>query len=146
MENKIDKIKAILQKNDYRVTEGRKEIIKVFVNSNRHLSPLEVYELVKDKNISLPTVYRTIDILKSNGIIKEVSFNNERYFELKLFSQKCMHIHFRCQKCGKIIDIYDTNIILKLIEIRNELEKQYDFLIEDVSATLCGLCSECRKG
>lgn len=146
MESKIDKIKEILQRCHYRFTDGRKEIIKVFINSNKHLSPLEVYEIVKEKNVSLPTVYRTIDILKNNGIIKEVVFNNERYYELKLFSQKCMHIHFRCQKCGKILDIDDTNIILKLIEIRNKLEKQNNFIIEDISVTICGICSECRKG
>lgn len=144
MKDRINKIKKILQENNYKFTEGRKEIINVFLNEKKHLNPLEIYEIIKSKNISLPTVYRTIDILKNNGIIKEVVFNNERYYELKIFSQKCMHIHFRCEKCGKIIDIDNTDIILKLIEIRNKLEKKNNFIIEDISAIITGICSECR--
>lgn len=146
MKSIVDKIKKILEKNNYRLTEGREEIIKIFVDSNKHLSPFEVYEIVKEKDISLPTVYRTIDILKNNNIIKEVSFDNERYYELKIFSQKCLHIHFRCLKCGKIIDIDDTKVILKLIEIRDKLENRNKFIIEDISSSISGICPECKKG
>ena len=145
MDNKIKKIEGILKQRGYKVTSGRKEIIKLFANNkDKHLKIDEVYNLVKRK-ISLPTVYRTIEILKKVGIIKETIINNVRFYELRIFSEKCMHIHLKCQKCGRLFDYINSNVIVELLEEKNKLEKKYDIIVNNISIVFDGVCKECRR-
>ncbi|HYE82015.1 MAG TPA: transcriptional repressor [Clostridia bacterium] len=41
-----------------------------------------------DKGIGIATVYRTIELLKETDIIKIVIIGNDRYIELKKYSEK----------------------------------------------------------
>lgn len=145
MNGKASKIEDILKSKGYRLTDSRKKIIKVFIDNDKHLKPENVYELVKMNNISLPTVYRTIEILKKNDIIKEITINNNRYYELKLFSEKCMHIHFKCKKCNKIKDCTDKKLILDLIKLKNLAEEVYNIEGHDINITINGICNSCRR-
>jgi Fe2+ or Zn2+ uptake regulation protein len=145
VEDRLNKIKELLKDKGYRMTRARKEIIKIFLSEDSHLSGEEIYNRVKSKHVSMATVYRTINILEKNGIIKKTIFNNTKYYELKLYSKKCTHIHFKCEKCGKIFDIDNQNIILKVIDIIDKIEKQKNFIIKDISAIFSGICEECKR-
>lgn len=145
LDNKIKKIEGILKQKGYKVTSGRRKIIKLFANNkDKHLKIDEVYNLVKGK-ISLPTVYRTIELLKIVGIIKETIINNVRFYELRIFSEKCMHIHLKCQKCGRLFDYINSNAIVEILEEKNKLEKKYDIIINNISIVFDGVCEECRR-
>lgn len=128
------------------MTHARKEIIKLFVyNKNMHYMPEEVYDLVKNKNISLPTVYRTIEILKSNGIIKETIIDRKRYYELEIFSKKTVHVHLKCIKCGNVFDYLDIKSILLLLDEKDRIEEQYNVEINNIYTIFYGFCRECRR-
>lgn len=144
MKDKVNMIEDILRKKNFKLTSSRKEIIRVFLESDEHLKPEDVYELVKDKDISLPTVYRTIDILKRNQIIEEITIGKHRYYELKIFSGKKMHIHFKCDRCGEIFDIDDQTMVMDLIRIRDNAEKEFDVEVEDLLMVMRGTCDKCR--
>jgi len=145
VDNKIRRIEEILKQRGYKVTDGRKGIINLFVNNkDKHLKIDEVYNLVKGK-ISLPTVYRTIEILKKEGIIKETIVSNIRFYELRIFSEKCMHIHLKCEKCGKLFDYSNSKVIVELLEEKNKLEKKYDIIVNNISFVFNGVCKECRR-
>lgn len=143
---RIEKIQEILKQRKYKLTAARKEIISLFVsNINRHFKPEEVYYFVMKRNISLPTVYRTIEILKNNGIIKETIIDKNRYYELKMFSSKSVHLHLKCIKCGNLSDLISTKSVLMLLDEKNSIEEQYDFEIDDIYAILQGVCEDCRR-
>lgn len=145
MDNKIKRIEEILKEKGYKATSSRKEIIKLFVNNkDKHLKINDVYDMVKGK-ISLPTVYRTIEILKNVGIIKETTINDVRFYELRMFSEKCMHIHLKCQKCGGLFDYSDSSVIVELLEEKDKLEKKYDIIVNNISIVFDGVCKECRR-
>ncbi|QEK13010.1 transcriptional repressor [Crassaminicella thermophila] len=144
MKNKIEMIEKILKENNIKMTKQRKAIIEIFLNHDAHFKPEELYELIKDKKIGLATVYRTIEILKRHDIIEEVTIGKDRYYELKLFSEKRMHIHFRCERCNSIYDYDETELILDLIKLRNFVEKEHDVEIKDLTMILNGICQKCR--
>lgn len=146
LDYRIQRIEKLLKKNDYRLTVPRREIIKLFVNNkHEHFKIEEVHSLLKKKNISLPTVYRTIEIFKINGIIKETIIDNVKYYELGIFSEKSIHVHLKCIKCDRIFDYLDTKSILNLLDERNRIEEENDIIIDDIYSIFYGICKECRR-
>ena len=146
MKNKFDIIQNLLKEKQINTTSQRKEIIQIFLNNKGHFKPEEIHTLVKNKKIGLATVYRTIEILKTNDIIEEICIGKDRYYELKLFSEKRLHIHFQCDQCHKIYDYDKTNVILDLIHLRNLVEDEYKVEVSDLKMMLNGTCQDCREG
>ncbi|MCT4564233.1 MAG: transcriptional repressor [Maledivibacter sp.] len=145
MDNRIKRIEEILKQRGYKPTSARKEIIKLFVdNKDMHLKINDIYDLVKGR-ISLPTIYRTIGTLRETGIIKETNISNIRFYELRIFSEKCMHIHLKCEKCGRLFDYSNSSSIVNILEEKNKLEKKYDIMVNNISIVFDGVCKECRR-
>lgn len=146
LDYRIQRIEKILKQNGYRFTIPRREIIQLFVNNkHEHFKIEEVYNLLKERNISLPTVYRTIEIFKINGIIKETIIDRVRYYELGIFSEKSVHVHLKCIKCDKVFDYLNTKSILNLLDERNRIEENHDIIIGDIYSIFYGACKECRR-
>jgi len=146
LDYRIQRIENILKQKKYKLTNPRKEIIKLFVNNkHEHFKIEEVYALLKEKHISLPTVYRTIEIFRINGIIKETIIDKVKYYELGIFSEKSVHVHLKCIKCGKVFDYLNTESILNLLDERNKIEQQHDIIIDDIYSIFYGVCKECRR-
>ena len=91
-------------KNKYRQTKQRK-IILDYLNKNRcHPSADEIYDAVRVEmpHISLSTVYRNLDFLQRNGIIKAIETGGgQRRFDYNTED----HHHIRCVECRKVEDI-----------------------------------------
>ncbi|SHI67146.1 Fe2+ or Zn2+ uptake regulation protein [Geosporobacter subterraneus DSM 17957] len=145
MEDQIKNLTAILERKNIRPTPKRKEILKAFVNTNNHLKPEELYNLVKNKGVGLATTYRNLELLKKNGIIKEIKIDNERYYELKIYSQKCLHIHLKCSTCGSIYDCAETGLVLNMLKLQSFVESLYDFEAVDLEIVMEGVCKKCRR-
>jgi Fur family transcriptional regulator, ferric uptake regulator len=145
MEKKITEIMNLIKARGYKFTRTREIIVRLFVETDRHLKPEEVYQLVKHQGISLPTVYRNIDVLTNMGIIKELSIHNERYYELYLFSQKKMHMHFKCSRCGLLKEYNDQHVFKEMILQRDYIEENYKDSVEDITIIMNGVCSQCLE-
>jgi len=150
MKNKAIEIEAIVKAKGYKLTPSRKRIIQVFVETEEHLKPEEIYQKVrdqkvKDQKIGIATVYRTLDILKRIGIIKELSIQNDRYYELNIFSEKKLHIHFQCNECGHIKEYIDKPLIKEMLYQKDFIEKKYRDCIEDITIVMKGTCEECKQ-
>lgn len=143
MDDKLKAIEKLMRASGHKITPSRAMIIKLFVESATHYRPEDVYTALKDQDISLPTVYRTIDLLKHLGVIKEINIHNERLYELEIFSGKRLHIHFSCNACGEIKEYTDKNMFKGLVSLREMLEKQYGDHIDDVTVVMSGICESC---
>ncbi|MFZ5969310.1 MAG: Fur family transcriptional regulator [Bacillota bacterium] len=145
MKSKLEHIAALLKKKGVCVTLQRREILRVFLRTDRHLKADDIYDLTKQNGVSIATVYRTIEILKEHDIIKEITIGKDRYYELKLYSEKCMHIHFKCKTCGAIIDLDDIKLRIDLIKMWNGVEKTYSVEVRELTMVTEGVCSKCRR-
>lgn len=118
----------------------QREIILQTVQEERsHLTAQEVYEIVRKKvpNISLGTVYRNLNILSENGLIRKIELpqsSDQFDFTLK------PHSHLYCTKCNKI---YDINIA-SIEEMKHIIEQEHGYTITSCNIVLEGLCKNCQ--
>jgi Fe2+ or Zn2+ uptake regulation protein len=145
MEQKVSEIQALMISKGYKFTRSRKIMTKLFVTTRDHLKPEDVYRLTKDQNISLPTVYRNLDLMLRLGVIKEIAIHHERFYELDLYSRKKLHIHFQCSRCGQIKEYSNPEVFRSMIEQRDYLESFYGDDIDDITIVMTGMCSDCKQ-
>lgn len=143
--DKLSKIEEYLIDNDVRITRSRRELIKLFLKSSEHLNAEDCYFALRDKEISLPTIYRNIDILKRKNVIKEINIDGERCFEMKMFDENNIHIHFKCSNCGKIEEYTDDELIGEISREIEYIKNKYDKNVEDVTIIMEGYCNDCKK-
>lgn len=82
----------------------------------------------------LATVYNNLNSLYQQGKIRKISVEGypDRY------DKTVRHDHLVCRRCGKLSDVY-------LSDITAQLEKQVGFSIDGYDLKLQYLCPECRS-
>jgi len=138
-------IKKLIRKKGYRFTSQKRIILEELFNANIHLTVQEIYNKVKSKKVGLATIYRTMNLFTTIGIVKEINVDGISYYELKMYSKKPLHIHFRCSQCNRIIDIDNSKIDIKYLKLNKEIEEDQKLEIFDANIMLIGKCSKCRK-
>lgn len=136
--------REILSRNNIKNTKQKEKILLELMQSSSHLMAEEIYQRVKNDKIGLATVYRSLKLFERLGIVKEIPMDGVKYYELKIYSKKPLHIHFKCSNCNVIIDIDDTDINLDYIKLNQKVEMKRELEVNDVNITLLGLCKKCR--
>lgn len=123
-----------------RYSKQREIIHKVVMESCDHPDAYMVHERTKKtiSKVSLGTVYRNLNTLSEDGIIKRIRIPNKNDRFDRTISQ---HGHLYCEACGKVVDIKNY---LSDKEIDN-IEKQTGFKITDGNFKIKGLCKDCIK-
>lgn len=145
MDKDLIYFRKIMKNNGYKFTTQKQIILDILIKSGVHLKAEDIYERIKNYSIGLATVYRTLKIFKELSIIKEININGTNYYEMKIFSGKPLHIHFKCAKCGNIIDIDDKYLNVEHLKLNKSAEEKYNLSICDANIMLVGLCSRCRE-
>ena len=125
-----------------RHTEQRNQVLKVFLETERHVTIQELYDLVrkKHKGIGYATVARTVKLMCESDICRQVDFGDGSLrYEHKFGHEH--HDHLICLKCGKFEEVYS----LKIEKIQNELVKKYGYVQENHKLDIFGLCPRCVK-
>lgn len=92
----------------------------------------------KDPKISLATLYRNLNQLAENGIIKKIDgLEPSSHFDHNTHE----HYHFICSKCHKVFDI-SADVAPDLIK---KTENSTGFEIQSHDIVFTGLCKECRE-
>ncbi|WP_347460559.1 transcriptional repressor [Clostridium sp. DMHC 10] len=118
MKDDLISFKKLLEKNGYKFTMGKRIVLKTILDSKTHLNVKEIYERIKEYQIGLATVYRAIKVFNKLGIVKEININGISYYEMKIFSGKPLHIHFKCFKCNSIIDLDSQSLNFDLSKVK----------------------------
>lgn len=148
MNQEVLPYKNIVQKNGYKFTHQKQILLETILTSDMHLNVQEIYKKVKDKNIGIATIYRNLKVFEDLGIVKAINVNGTSFYEIKIFSKKPLHIHFKCLKCNSIIDINDINdatLYLEYLKLNRRVEENTNLEIYDANIMLIGLCNECRE-
>lgn len=122
-------------------SKQRDIVLEILKKSYSHPTANEIFVEARevDKNISLGTVYRNLDLLCEDGIIEKISTTQgiDRY-DFK----KSEHSHAICEKCGKVFDFVTTANINK---IKKEVQNQTELSVNLNEIRLTGTCKECIK-
>jgi Fe2+/Zn2+ uptake regulation proteins len=145
MEKDLIYFKKIIENKGYKFTRQKQCVLKTLIKSSIHLNAEEIYINVKNYSVGLATVYRSLKMFSELNIIKEISINGVNYYEMKIFSGKPLHIHFKCIKCNSIMDIDNKSLELDYLRLNNKIEKENNLIVSDANIMLIGLCSKCRE-
>lgn len=121
------------------ITNHKKSIINIFeCNKNEALSANSIAQMV-DGNINRATVYRQINSLVKDGVIRKTYNPNTKSYEYQ-FSDDCSnHFHLTCSKCGKIIHLKCSEVEGFVTHIVSKHGFKIDYSLTQIS----GLCKEC---
>ena len=119
-------------------SKQREYICNAVKASHMHPSADDVFEAVRRDmpNISLGTVYRNLNLLVENGVIKKISMPDS----CDRFDGRCdEHCHAVCVRCGKILDVeIDPAGIVGSV-----LKQQNSFIVNECQLVIKGICKTC---
>ena len=135
-----EEIIKLLKENNCKVTPQRLSICRSVLESHYHPSAEQIYKDIKKihPTISLATVYKTLGLLVSIGLVSELRFdeNHTRYDP-----KQSLHINIICPECLGIQD-YETD----------SLKDTWNTIISDIEGEILGqridvykLCKDCEK-
>ncbi len=103
-------IKA-LKKEGLRYTNQRQAVWDEIKSNEDHRDAEEIFSALRKNNlnVSRATVYRTIDVLYKNNLIRKIELGDSpAKYENKVNSEH--HDHIICVQCGKIEEFVDETI------------------------------------
>jgi Fur family transcriptional regulator, ferric uptake regulator len=137
-----EELSDILRQKGFRLTPQREKILDIFFQlpTGEHLSADELQNHLQGESseISLATSYRTLKLLASLGVLRELDFaEDHKHYELAR-NPKSPHHHIICLDCGRT-DEFESEEIIRLSE---ELAVERGFRIVDVQLKLFAICDK----
>lgn len=145
MNETIEYIKKLFKKKGYKFTIQKKTILEVLLENKEHKNAKQIHDKVKNQNIGITTVYRTLNLFTELDIVKEINISGTSYYEIKIFSKNPFHMHFKCFKCNSIIDINNKDINLNCLDLKQKVESVSNLDIYDINIMFTGLCKSCKE-
>jgi len=135
-----DTLKKVLKKEGLRYTHQRQAVWDELSASDEHRDAEEIYLALynSELNVSRATVYRTIDVLVKNNLVRKLELGDGRArYEHKM--DIAHHDHLICVQCGKIEEFMDN-----MIENRQEMIVQkFGYKLIRHIHQLFVICDEC---
>ncbi len=129
----------LLRRNNLSITESRKKILSLFLQSPDALTHSDIEKKAGEK-FDRVTVYRTLQTFVEKGMIHTIPTADNAV--LYALCKDCTeghhhddHIHFVCSNCAKTICLDDV------VSPKIELPKGYT--AENVQVVINGLCKDC---
>jgi Fur family transcriptional regulator, peroxide stress response regulator len=123
-----------------RNTKQREAILSILRNTISHPTADSIYEQVRKTmpNISKGTVYRNLQVLQKRGEIRELNLaGTKSRYEVDFGN----HYHFRCEVCGKVMDL-DQKVDT---ELDREISRKTGLKILYHQLEFRGICNDCRS-
>jgi len=135
-----DILKKALKKEGLRYTHQRQAIWEELSASDEHRDAEEIYLALYNSGlkVSRATVYRTIDVLVKNNLVRKLDLGDGRArYENKM--DTAHHDHLICVQCGKIEEFMDN-----VIENRQEvIVENFGYRLIRHIHQLFVICDEC---
>lgn len=133
-----DTLDQYLLRHHLKQTSQRKLIVSHILRLNTHLDAEELHRHVEragHKNIGLATIYRTLTLLKTAGLLEQKSFQDGRSL-FEIIVPDSHHDHLICRQCGRVIEFENDQIE----KIQHEIARRYGFRLESHRLDLFGDC------
>jgi len=128
-----------LRESGHRITPQRLAIVHILARSDGHPSVETIHDRIKKDfpTMSLATVYKNVQLIKSVGEVLELGFPNgsNRYDGNK----PAPHPHVICTECKRIVDAN----LESLNEMEKEIEMETRFKILNHRLDFFGICGNC---
>ena len=129
-----------LRDHGIKYTQPRRHILDTVLTMREHFEAEQVLYLLRQRGLRVAkaTVYRTLPLLVSCGILKQVRFDTKQAHYERSFGEGA-HDHMVCTRCGRIIEFAADEVT----ELRNRIAREHHFHVVSHRLQLSGLCWEC---
>ncbi len=131
----LDSLKSFLGHHKIGPSYQRLKILGFLMEHRIHPSVDEIYQAIYTEipTLSKTTVYNTLNLFANHGIVRILTIaDNETRYDIDMSN----HVHFSCDRCGKIYDIFTEEPFFK----QEFLEGHR---IREEHVYLKGICKEC---
>ena len=128
---------AALRDRGMRVTSQRVIVHRALRELDRHVTADELLDVVAERlpNVSLPTIYATLELLEELGMVRRVQRAGTTLFDPRTDP----HHHLLCTVCGSIEDL-DSKLETRSLE---RAAGARGFAPERIEAVVHGRCANC---
>lgn len=148
--NITDELFKNFREKGHRLTTPRKAILSILSKTEEHPCVEDLYFAVHKSypSIGITTVYRTLDLLVSWGVVHKFDFGEgkARYELISNPNGLGHHHHLICSECKKIInysELIDKEVDL-ITKLEKRLSKKYNFNIQSHIIEFYGICKNCE--
>jgi Fur family ferric uptake transcriptional regulator len=130
-----------LRQRGRRITRQRRLIWDALTaEPESHLSAEDVVERVRVQmaTVDPSTVYRTLDMLVREGLVRRTDLGAGRGFYER--AQDHLHHHVVCERCGAVVHLHDDEVG----EVRERVERASGYALSRDDMSFYGLCPSCR--
>ena len=128
-------IKILIQ-NDLKVTPQRIAILEIILTLDNHPDADKITDYLKltHPNISMGTIYKTLNTFTKKGIIKKVLTDKD---SMRYDAVSDRHHHLYCSESDRIEDFYDDDLN-KILDNYLKKKKIPNFKIEGIKLQIAG--------
>ncbi len=133
-----DELSAALRERGQRVTSQRLVINRAIREADHHVTAEEVLDSVSERlpNVSLPTVYATLELFERLGIVRRIRAGNGAVLYDPLAEP---HHHLVCRSCGRVEDLEQKVDLAPALTAAGRV----GFEPDGAELVVSGLCSTC---
>jgi len=130
-------LSTALRERGMRVTPQRIVVHRALRDLDRHVTADELLDAVCDRlpNVSLPTIYATLELLEQLGMVRRVQRAGTTLFD----PRPEPHHHLVCSTCGSVEDL-ESELDSSALE---RAAGRHGFVHERVEALVHGRCRGC---
>ncbi|SHI42805.1 transcriptional regulator PerR [Lutispora thermophila] len=133
-------ITKILKEHGFKVTPQRLAVYNVLKNTKEHPGAEAIYNqlLPMYPTMSLATVYKSLEVFKSIGLIQELDLGegSSRYD-----ANTKQHPHIHCLKCGRVDDVDDVMID----DLLDKVKSKTGYNLVKQQLYFYGYCPKCQQ-
>lgn len=135
-------IKTLLKNHSLRLTQGRADVVSVFLKNNIAISHADIESEV-DGKYDRVTIYRTLKSFLDRGMIHKI-LDDKGGIRYALCADECSdgahqhnHIHFKCNNC-------EQTTCLEHVEIPT-VKLPRGFTAAESNFLITGICDKCKQ-
>jgi Fur family ferric uptake transcriptional regulator len=137
-------LQAALLGRGIRMTRQRRIILQIIETATQHLDAAQILRKAAklDPRINRVTVYRTLGLLKRQGLVDELDLlhvKGEGHFYER--HPKRDHMHMTCLRCGEVQE-FESELFDR---VKGQVERDCQFQILVARCEIGGFCAKCRK-
>jgi Fur family ferric uptake transcriptional regulator len=124
-----------------RLSHPRLLIYQELSDAKTPLSPQELYQILlkKQKRIGLTSIYRSLDLFESMGMVfKIINGSSVKY---KLCEIEDHHHHIICKACGNVVELNFCDIS----DWSKKVTESTGYQVIDHQLNFYGFCKACKK-
>jgi len=125
-----------------RLSHPRLLIYRELSDTKTPLSPQELYQILlkKQKRIGLTSIYRSLDLFESMGMVFKII--NGSSMKYKLCEIEDHHHHIICKACWSVVELNFCDIS----DWSKKVTESTGYQVIDHQLNFYGFCKACKKG